>query len=97
MTLTRKSSQLHYDVLRNALTQNGMSAEEALQALNDSWNQNHNAWVQVWDAQVAADVALAAAQAQQPQPDDPLWFFQTFSRETRGRRGEEEAQNEGLR
>ena len=61
----------HYDVLRNALTQNGMSAEEALQALNDSWNQNHDARVQIWDAQVAADAVLAAAQAQQPQPDDP--------------------------
>ena len=61
----------HYDALRNALTQNGMSAEEALQALDNSWNQNHDARILVWDAQVAADAELAAAQAQQPQPDDP--------------------------
>ena len=36
----------HYDALRNALTNNGMTPEEAIQALNDSWNLNHDARVQ---------------------------------------------------
>ena len=39
----------HYVVLRNALMQNGMSAEEAVQALNDSWTQNHHTRIQAWD------------------------------------------------
>ncbi|KAF8798396.1 hypothetical protein BYT27DRAFT_7151212, partial [Phlegmacium glaucopus] len=45
----------HYNVLRNALTQNGMNAEQAVQALNDSWTQNHNDRVQRWDQQVIND------------------------------------------
>jgi hypothetical protein len=64
----------HYDVLRNALTGNGMTPEQAIQALNDSWTQNHNARVQAWDQQVADDAAAAAALlAQEPeqQPQDP--------------------------
>ena len=39
----------HYDVLQNVLTQNGMSVEEAIQVLNNSWSLNHNAWIQAWD------------------------------------------------
>ena len=49
----------HYNVHRNALTQNGMTADEALQALNDSWTQNHAARVQGWDLQVENDAAAA--------------------------------------
>ena len=63
----------HYDLLRNTLVQNGMTVEQALQALNDSWTQNHNARTLAWDQQVADD-ALAAqnvAQGQQDQPQDP--------------------------
>jgi hypothetical protein len=60
---------LHYDALRTVLTQNGLSPEEAVQALNDSWTQNHAARVLAWDAQVENDAAVAAALAQQ---NDPL-------------------------
>ncbi|KAF8802694.1 hypothetical protein BYT27DRAFT_7111840 [Phlegmacium glaucopus] len=41
----------HYNVLRDALTQNGMTLEQAVQALNNSWTMNHNARIQVWDQQ----------------------------------------------
>ena len=54
----------HYDALRNALTNNGMTPEEAIQALNDSWNLNHDARVQAWDLQVAEDEAALEAQRQ---------------------------------
>ena len=62
----------HYDVLRNALIQNGMTAEEAMQALNDSWSQNHDARVQAWDQQVLDDAAAAAQAALNQQPDGNL-------------------------
>ena len=54
----------HYNALRNALTNNGMTPEEAIQALNDSWNLNHDARVQAWDLQVAEDEAALEAQRQ---------------------------------
>jgi hypothetical protein len=63
----------HYDVLRNALVQNGMTPEQALQALNDSWTQNHDARALAWDQQVADDAAQAAQdvnQGPQQQPED---------------------------
>jgi len=63
----------HYDVLRNALTQNGMQEEQAIQALNNSWTLNHDARVLAWDQQVADDAAAAAlAQPQLQQPDQPM-------------------------
>ena len=52
----------HYEVLQNAFTQNGMDVEQAVQALNDSWTQNHNTQIQAWDQQVADDTAALAAQ-----------------------------------
>ena len=54
----------HYEVLRNALTHNGMTQEEAVQALDDSWNLNHVARIQAWDLQVAEDDAALEAQRQ---------------------------------
>ena len=59
----------HYDVLRNTLTQNGMNPEQAVQALNDSWNLNHAARVQAWDLQVAEDAAALEAQRQLQQQE----------------------------
>jgi hypothetical protein len=59
----------HYDVLRNALTQNGMTVEEAVQALNNSWSLNHDARIQAWDQQVAEDAAALEAQRQQQQQE----------------------------
>ncbi|KAF8817339.1 hypothetical protein BYT27DRAFT_7075248 [Phlegmacium glaucopus] len=41
----------HYNVLRNTLTQNRMTVEQALQALNDSWTQNHEEQIQRWNQQ----------------------------------------------
>jgi hypothetical protein len=66
----------HYDVLRNVLAQNGMNLEQAVQALNESWTQNHTARVQAWDQQVANDAAAAllaqGQQQDQQQLQDPL-------------------------
>lgn len=68
----------HYEALQNALTQNEMTPEQAIQALNNSWAQNHAARVEAWEQQVEEDTAAAAALVQQqPQPDqqpslDPL-------------------------
>jgi hypothetical protein len=55
----------HYGVLRDTLTQNGMTVEQAVQALNNSWIQNHEARVQAWEHQVANDAAVEEAQRQQ--------------------------------
>ena len=65
----------HYDILRNALTQNGMTIDQAVQALNDSWTQNHDARVQAWDQQVANNAQALLNQAlpnqdQAPQPEE---------------------------
>ena len=62
----------HYDGLRGILVQNGLTAEQALQALNASWTQNHAARALAWDQQVANDEALAAQNLNQDQqPQDP--------------------------
>ncbi|KAF8809688.1 hypothetical protein BYT27DRAFT_7209973 [Phlegmacium glaucopus] len=45
----------HYDVLQNALVQNGMTIEQAIQTINDSWTLNHNKRVQRWDQQERID------------------------------------------
>ena len=57
----------HYEALRNALTQNEITAEQAVQALNNSWTLNHEARVLAWDQQVAADAAAALEQQEQQQ------------------------------
>src|SRR5271168_1453202 len=71
----------HYVVLQDALTHNGMTLKEAIQALDNPWTQNHTARVQAWDQQVVEDDAAAAAadlaqqqlqQDQQVPPDLPL-------------------------
>ena len=63
----------HYTVLRDALVQNGMTVDQAVQALNDSWIQNHDARVLAWDQQAVNDaqMALEAAQALQDQHQNP--------------------------
>ena len=60
----------HYNALREALVQNGMTPEQAIQALDDSWTQNHAARIQAWDQQVENDAAAAAALAQQGQQQE---------------------------
>ncbi|KAF8811381.1 hypothetical protein BYT27DRAFT_7253080 [Phlegmacium glaucopus] len=57
----------HYNVLRNMLTQNGMTAEQAVQALDNSWTQNHNERVQRWDQQVIDDANAALGNLVQQQ------------------------------
>ena len=59
----------HFDVLRNTLTQNGMTVEQAVQALDQSWALNHEARIQAWDQQVAQDAAALEAQRQQQQQE----------------------------
>ncbi|KAF8797793.1 hypothetical protein BYT27DRAFT_7124586 [Phlegmacium glaucopus] len=62
----------HYNVLRNALIQNGMNAEQAIQALDVSWVQNHDERVQRWDQQVINDAnAVQEAQGQQQHEELP--------------------------
>ena len=62
----------HYNILREALTQNGMTPEQAVQALDDSWAHNHEERTQAWDQQVLDDAAAEEARGpQQPQLDPP--------------------------
>ncbi|KAF8802283.1 hypothetical protein BYT27DRAFT_7113339 [Phlegmacium glaucopus] len=61
----------HYNILRDVLTQNGMTIEQAVQALNNSWTQNHNARIQVWDQQVIDDAAAEEAQRLQQLAGEP--------------------------
>ncbi|KAF8808523.1 hypothetical protein BYT27DRAFT_7337751 [Phlegmacium glaucopus] len=55
----------HYDILRNALTQNGMTIEQAIHALDQSWTQNHDERIQRWDQQVIDDANVAEVVQQQ--------------------------------
>ena len=58
-----------YQAVRDVLIQNGMPAEQAIQALDNSWNLNHDARILAWDQRVADD---AAAAQQQPPQQPPL-------------------------
>jgi ATP/maltotriose-dependent transcriptional regulator MalT len=46
-----------------------MTVEQAVQALNLSWNLNHDARIQAWDQQVAQDAVALEAQRQQQQQE----------------------------
>jgi hypothetical protein len=63
----------HYEVLQNALIQNGMPAEQAVQALDNSWTINHDTRILAWDQQVADDAAAAQQlqNQQQQMPENP--------------------------
>src|SRR5271156_398676 len=77
----------HYDILRNTLTQNGLTVEQAVQALNDSWNLNHDARTQTWDQQVVEDaLALEALRQQQQQEADNQAAQECLEREAECRR-----------
>ena len=39
----------HYGIIRAMLTQNGLTEEQAVQALNDLWLQAHNEQIQRWE------------------------------------------------
>jgi len=54
----------HYDILQNMLIQNGMTAEQAVQMLNNLWTLNHQDLIQRWDQQELEDTH-AAEQLQQ--------------------------------
>lgn len=56
-----------YDVLRAALVQHGMTEEEAVQALDNSWTQNHDNRIQRWEQQTADDHEEVP---QRPQPGE---------------------------
>ncbi|KAF8801017.1 hypothetical protein BYT27DRAFT_7046194, partial [Phlegmacium glaucopus] len=63
----------HFDVLRNALMQNGLTIEQAIQAIDESWTQTHNERIQRWDQQVVDDaIAEEALGQQQPENLDPM-------------------------
>ena len=55
----------HHAILWAALTQNGMTEDEAISAVNNSWNQVHNDRVALWDQQVANDAEALRQQQQQ--------------------------------
>lgn len=61
----------YYEIPRNALVQNGMPLEQAIQVLDNSWALNHDARILAWDQQVADDVAVAQ-QNQAPQHAAPI-------------------------
>ena len=61
----------HYDILRNVLIQTGMTPAQAVEALDNSWTQNHGARVQAWDQQEANDAAALMGQQQAQQQDSP--------------------------
>ena len=61
----------HYDILQNTLIQTGMTPEQAVEVLNNSWTQNHGARIQAWDQQVANDKAALLEQQQAQQQDQP--------------------------
>ena len=60
----------YYQALRDALVQNGMPLEQAVQALDNSWTMNHDARIRAWDQQEAED-APVIQQNQAPQQQEP--------------------------
>src|SRR5277367_5873515 len=63
----------HYQVLRDALVQNGMQVDQAIQALDNSWTMDRDARILAWDQQVADDAEAAQQQVPQQQaPEDPV-------------------------
>src|SRR5271156_2635622 len=74
----------HYQVLRDALVLNGMPADQAIQALDNSWITNHDARILIWDQQVADDAAAAQQLVPEPQvPADPVPQAQPMPEEDR--------------
>ena len=61
----------HYDVLRNILIQTGMTPVQVVEALNNSWTQNHSTRIQAWDQQEANDQAALLEQQQVQQQNQP--------------------------
>jgi len=59
----------HYDALRNTLVGNGMTLEQAVQALIDSWNLGHDVRIQAWDRQVVEEAANLEEQRQRQQQE----------------------------
>src|SRR5277367_6542791 len=63
----------HYQVLRDALVQNGMPMDQAIQVLDNSWTIDRDARILAWDQQVADDAKVAQQQVPQQQaPEDPV-------------------------
>src|SRR5271155_6226422 len=45
----------HYDGIRQVLLNTGLTVEQAVQALNNSWTQSREEQIQAWDQQVTND------------------------------------------
>ena len=60
-------SSPHHAILQAALTQNGMSEEEAMQMINNSWTQAHNKHILLWDQQVANNAEILKLQQEEEQ------------------------------
>lgn len=41
----------HYEELRTMLVQNGITGEQAIESLNNSWTRNHDERIQRWEQQ----------------------------------------------
>src|SRR5271156_4654302 len=63
----------HYQVLRDALVQNGMPMDQAIQVLDNAWTMDRDARILAWDQQVADDAEVAQQQVlQQQAPEGPV-------------------------
>lgn len=63
----------HYQVLRDALVQNGMPIDQAIQVLDNAWIMDRDARILAWDQQVADDAEAAQQQVlQQQAPEGPV-------------------------
>src|SRR5277367_457918 len=63
----------HYQVLRDALVQNGMPMDQAIQVLDNAWTMDRDAHILAWDQQVADDAEVAQQQVlQQQAPEGPV-------------------------
>jgi len=60
----------HFDILCNALTQNRMTIDQAVQALNESWTLNHNEQVLRWNQQELDDANTAEELQRQLQQEE---------------------------
>jgi hypothetical protein len=49
----------HYDNIQNLFINTGLTLEQAIQPLDDSWTQTHDEWAQAWDQQVLNDNNVA--------------------------------------
>ena len=55
---------VHYDAIQDLMVNAGLSAEEVVQSLNNSWVCGHKERIRLWDRQIAEDLRIEEEECQ---------------------------------